>query len=154
MPSLIEVWREVFSGYADTAALLAVWTTEADPNGTGTWTLDATRALDGTACLRFHRSGNATAGWVFSLTRVVPGLTPSTDYALQRTVYRTGAISTGVVDAWDPEATAVTSDGSGNVTVTMTFTIGVSSTATTADKWFDQIRLIQTVPSARATLIG
>jgi hypothetical protein len=138
----VEVWRERFSDYADTAAMLAVWDTEVDPNGTATWTLDNTRALEGTHSLRFSRTGDTTTGWVFSLSREVSGLLSSTTYTLRRTVYRTGTVGAGVIaNAWDPEESTVVTDGSGVAIVTLTFSISVGTSGTSADKWFDDIWL-------------
>lgn len=144
----IVVWREHFDDYADTAALLAVWDTEADPNNTATWTLDATHTMGSAACPRMSRSGDTEAGQVFSLSRTVgsdDGLEPNTTYQLHRTVWREGTVAAGVItDAWDTETASVTTDATGAASIGMTFTITQATTATTADKWFGVLTLTKT----------
>lgn len=114
------VHSEDFGAYADTAALLAVWS-ETDPGGVMAVDLDATHTLTSSAALRMRIAGTVTAGQTYRASRTVTGLAPGVAYTYRRSRYALAAAGLfsfpGVWHA--PADVTVTASSAGTIAVTL-----------------------------------
>ena len=144
------VWSEDFNDYADTTAMLAVWTVD-DPEAIGTVSLTSVRSLISTGkSLRIQFTGVTPGTYpaACAVSRTVTGLLPGQSYTMALWVYDSGPDYGGAHDTWsqvafvealDNFSETVTADSTGTATITVAPGVTAGSPTDTMD--FDGISL-------------
>ena len=144
------VWSEDFNDYADTTAMLAVWTVT-DPESVGTVSLTSVRSLTSTGkSLRIQFTGVTPGTYpaACKVRRTVTGLLPGQSYTMSLSVYDSGPDYGAAHNIWSAVTYSGTLDNfSGTVTADSTGTAtvyvapGVTSGNPTDTMDFDGITL-------------
>jgi hypothetical protein len=142
----LEVFRQDFSDYANTAAFLAEWIEDTDGAATATmtWDLDATHVVAGeTISAHVNVTGSATPGDAYKVVLTIPGFVPGRTYSFRRQAYATEIVAGLPANQFNSLASNVVADISGNLELVLRFTTPDGGTFD-VDIWFGDVHVVDT----------